>query len=253
MTPWPRCRPQGRMAAGGLLCAASGLCALLTATATDFWLRPRGQGDAIGLWRLCTAGGHCGTPLDRPVRSDTATNGTSCARPQLRCAVLGHCCDELCVASAVLGSATAAFNCVPSQLCCVGLDHCCDDLCVVSAALCHCCHELCLTSAFPRAHCLCLHDPCHCCDELCAASATPSCVRSVLMSPFSAPAVLWDATRALMLLASLAAAVGFAVGLSATGGAAWRARARTAGITMLLGGTWGAGGEPTPGAASLLL
>ncbi|XP_010726236.1 lens fiber membrane intrinsic protein [Meleagris gallopavo] len=56
------------------------------------------------------------------------------------------------------------------------------------------------------------------------------------MSPFSAPAVLWDATRALMLLASLAAAVGFAVGLSATGGAAWRARARTAGITMLLGG-----------------
>uniref|UniRef100_A0A669QRI3 Lens fiber membrane intrinsic protein n=1 Tax=Phasianus colchicus TaxID=9054 RepID=A0A669QRI3_PHACC len=105
---------KGRMAAGGLLCAASGLCALLTATATDFWLSPRGQGDAIGLWRLCTAGGHCGTP--------------------------------------------------------------------------------------------------------------------------PGPPVIWDATRALMLLALLAAAVGFAVGLSATGGAAWRARARTAGITMLLGG-----------------
>lgn len=39
-----------------------------------------------------------------------------------------------------------------------------------------------------------------------------------------------------MLLALLAAAVGFALGLSATAGAAWRARARMAGISMMLGG-----------------
>ncbi|XP_046759918.1 lens fiber membrane intrinsic protein isoform X2 [Gallus gallus] len=105
---------KGRMAAGGLLCAASGLCALLGATATDFWLSPRGRGDAVGLWRFCTAGGHCRTPPGQPA--------------------------------------------------------------------------------------------------------------------------IWDATRALMLLAVLAAAVGFAVGLSAAGGAAWRARARVAGMAMLLAG-----------------
>ncbi|XP_031464600.1 lens fiber membrane intrinsic protein [Phasianus colchicus] len=156
------------MAAGGLLCAASGLCALLTATATDFWLSPRGQGDAIGLWRLCTAGGHCGTPPGPP-----GTEWHRCQR------------HELCAASAAL--------------CCVGLS--CTMLGWVLAVMISVC------------------GPC-----------------AVLMSPFSAPTVIWDATRALMLLALLAAAVGFAVGLSATGGAAWRARARTAGITMLLGG-----------------
>lgn len=66
----------------------------------------------------------------------------------------------------------------------------------------------------------------------CSACAVP-------VSPLFVPTAIWDATRALMLLAVLAAAVGFAVGLSAAGGAAWRARARVAGMAMLLAGMWG--------------
>lgn len=58
------------------------------------------------------------------------------------------------------------------------------------------------------------------------------------------PAAFWDATRVLMLLAVLAAATGFALGLSAAAaGAARRARARAAGVTLLLAGTWGRGGD----------
>ena len=86
----------------------------------------------------------------------------------------------------------------------------------------------------------------------CSACAVP-------VSPLFVPTAIWDATRALMLLAVLAAAVGFAVGLSAAGGAAWRARARVAGMAMLLAGMWGGGGgggggggELTAGAVSLL-
>uniref|UniRef100_A0A8B9S8W4 Lens fiber membrane intrinsic protein n=1 Tax=Apteryx owenii TaxID=8824 RepID=A0A8B9S8W4_APTOW len=42
-------------ARGGLLCAASGLVLLLTATATDFWVQQRAPGGAgcQGLWRVC--------------------------------------------------------------------------------------------------------------------------------------------------------------------------------------------------------
>ncbi|XP_072214631.1 lens fiber membrane intrinsic protein-like [Excalfactoria chinensis] len=56
------------MAAGGLLCAAVGLSALLAATGTEFWLR--GRGDNVGLWRICTAGGRCGTDPGPPAMWD---------------------------------------------------------------------------------------------------------------------------------------------------------------------------------------
>ncbi|XP_068518955.1 uncharacterized protein [Anas acuta] len=57
-----RCR-----SGGGLLCAASGLALLVTATATDFWLQHRAPGGtaAIGLWHLCL-GGHCRPPPGPP-------------------------------------------------------------------------------------------------------------------------------------------------------------------------------------------
>ncbi|XP_067169266.1 lens fiber membrane intrinsic protein-like [Apteryx mantelli] len=54
-------------ARGGLLCAASGLVLLLTATATDFWVQHRAPGGAgcQGLWRVCVGSvcrPHPGTP-----------------------------------------------------------------------------------------------------------------------------------------------------------------------------------------------
>ncbi|XP_009465367.1 PREDICTED: lens fiber membrane intrinsic protein-like [Nipponia nippon] len=47
---------------------------------------------------------------------------------------------------------------------------------------------------------------------------------------------LWEATRVLMLLSVLTAAGGLALGLSVVASAARRARARVAGITLLLAG-----------------
>ena len=53
----------------------------------------------------------------------------SCVRSQLRCAALGHCCDELRAVS-------DALRRVGPPLRCAALGHCCDELCAVSAVLC---------------------------------------------------------------------------------------------------------------------
>lgn len=68
-SPPPRCAQGTMPVGGGLLCAASGLALLVTATATDFWLQHRAPGGtaAVGLWHLCL-GGHCRPPPGPPGR-----------------------------------------------------------------------------------------------------------------------------------------------------------------------------------------
>lgn len=63
-----------------------------------------------------------------------------------------------------------------------------------------------------------------------------SCVPNTCVCP---PPALWEATRVLMLLSVLTATAGLALGLSIVASAARRARARMAGVTLLLAGTWG--------------
>ncbi|KAK2514586.1 hypothetical protein Q9966_015669 [Columba livia] len=54
--------------------------------------------------------------------------------------------------------------------------------------------------------------------------------------PHPATPALWEATRVLMLLSVLAATAGLALGVSVAAGTARRARARVAGVTLLLAG-----------------
>ncbi|XP_075301128.1 lens fiber membrane intrinsic protein-like [Opisthocomus hoazin] len=54
--------------------------------------------------------------------------------------------------------------------------------------------------------------------------------------PHAGTPALWEATRVLMLLSVLTAAAGLALGLSVMASAARRARARMAGVTLLLAG-----------------
>lgn len=82
--PPPHCTQGTMPVGGGLLCAASGLALLVTATATDFWLQHRAPGGtvAIGLWHLCL-GGHCRPPPGPPGRRQLwgrARGSPICAR-----------------------------------------------------------------------------------------------------------------------------------------------------------------------------
>uniref|UniRef100_A0A8C3GNZ4 Uncharacterized protein n=1 Tax=Cairina moschata TaxID=8855 RepID=A0A8C3GNZ4_CAIMO len=107
---------------GGLLCAASGLALLVTATATDFWLQHRAPGGtaAIGLWHLCLGG--CAQSLQpvpgalchAPCRVPAASPGLAAPPPPPPCpvGVLALLGLAVCTAGArsLLGPAPGAWR-----------------------------------------------------------------------------------------------------------------------------------------------